>query len=159
VFGAVFDPAQLVVLQAVAGAFYFDHVVAALGRPELNQVGEAAAVGLDVCRMRSKARFRCSGGMQSSASSSSGIDRLPVQERRLDAVLGRVVGADGGAVLFAIELRQRILKLLRAAALEIGAVQIGRAAMVGMEEGARNRRNTASQHSRPNSELISAFST
>ena len=45
---AELQPAALVVLQAVTGAFDLDHPVAPLLGPELDQVGHAGAVGPDI---------------------------------------------------------------------------------------------------------------
>src|SRR5690606_41999635 len=42
------QPAFLVVLQTIAGAFHLDHPVAPFRRPELDQIGHARAVGADV---------------------------------------------------------------------------------------------------------------
>ena len=53
-FGAEGQPAFLVVLQAVARAFHLDHSVAALGRPELDQVGHAGAVLADIGQQAAK---------------------------------------------------------------------------------------------------------
>ncbi len=64
------------------------------------------------------------------------VDRFPEDERRLDAVLGGEVAHDGGAVAAVVQLRQAGRELGRAAALEVGAVQVGRAAVERVEEGA-----------------------
>ena len=59
---AELQPAQLIVLQAVARAFDFDHPVGFVLWPELNQVGHPGAVSLDVEQQTIEPMLEVCGG-------------------------------------------------------------------------------------------------
>ncbi|MNT64472.1 hypothetical protein D3C72_2023760 [compost metagenome] len=56
-FSAEVNPAQLVVLQAIPRSFDLDHPVTLLFGPELNQVGHAGAVALDIVQQTLETAF------------------------------------------------------------------------------------------------------
>lgn len=157
---AELQPAQLVVLQAVARSLDLDHPVATLRRPELDQVRQAGAVARDILQQAFEPGAQV-GRRQA-------IERLfeqflakqlPVDEGRLQAELVAVATADRVAVAAVLQPPQAGLEQGGAALAEVGAVQVRRRAVEGMEERPGMAAKIASQQNSPNSELIRPFST
>lgn len=157
---AELQPAQLVVLQAVARSLDLDHPVATLRRPELDQVRQAGAVARDILQQAFEPGAQV-GRRQA-------IERLfeqflakqlPVDEGRLQAELVAVATADRVAVATVLQPSQagpnRAARRWRKSALcrSAGALWKGWKNAPGMAA------KIASQQSSPNSELIRPFST
>ena len=149
---AELQPAQLVVLQAVARSLDLDHPVATLRRPELDQVRQAGAVARDILQQAFEPGAQV-GRRQA-------IERLfeqflakqlPVDEGRLQAELVAVATADRVAVATVLQPSQAGLEQGGAALAEVGAVQVRRRAVEGMEERPGMAAKIASQQSSPNS--------
>src|SRR5690606_8153429 len=68
------------------------------------------------------------------------VQGLPIHEGREDAVFFPVAAADAVAVGAALQLRQAALEQRRASAVEVGFVEVRRAAVEWMEESPRQRR-------------------
>ena len=100
---------KLVVLQAVARAFHFDHGVASLGRPELDKVGKASVVGLDVDQDPLAPLAQVAGRDAGQRQLEQLVAQCaPVDEGRGDAGLVAVIGADGVAVTAVVQLGKAI---------------------------------------------------
>ena len=137
-----------------------DHPVATLRRPELDQVRQAGAVARDILQQAFEPGAQV-GRRQA-------IERLfeqflakqlPVDEGRLQAELVAVATADRVAVAAVLQPPQAGLEQGGAALAEVGAVQVRRRAVEGMEERPGMAAKIASQQNSPNSELIRPFST
>src|SRR5262249_52390813 len=124
---AVAEPANLVVLQAIAGALHFDHSIAPLARPELDEIRKAAAIGLHVLQDAKEAALE----MRRRQALQSDFEQLrrkqaPRHERGLDARLAQEGAANGMPIFAARELRKAQGELTLAAPMEVRRVQVRR---------------------------------
>ena len=92
--GAERNPASLVILQAVTRALYFDHPVALLLRPELDQIRHAGPVGADVAQQPVKPSVQMLGGQAVQGQIEYLQAEAPIYEGRLNAKFAGVVRPD-----------------------------------------------------------------
>src|SRR5581483_370611 len=135
------EPAKLVVLQAIARTFDFNHAVAPLVRPELDEIGQPGAIHAEVCEQPLEKRTQMGGGNARQCERKQLRAQVsPRDHGRLHAVLALEVREDGVSVSPRRELREAGSDVRGAACTEFGIEQIERRRLERVEEGTGNGR-------------------